>query len=305
MRNSWSLVFRLTAVFSAAGCTAAGSEGEALRRGDEAFARGDITEALAEYRLALAQGAVEVEALLRTAHAYAQTGRVDEAREYYRQAVELDAGLADLAASDLLSVARAAIARQDGIAAAAAVEAAMDLKPGVSLTGISLPLARHFARNGRYGQALPFFQKALREVDSDPNVVFEMALAHEELADCRRALVFFEQIREEVTPARRSEVDWNIGNCSADLAEEARAEEDLDEALRLYQATIDLGEPRNRLARAWFEIGEILVAQGECTAAVAAFDQVPRQDLPGGFMVDRARARVDEIRFRRGGEGPC
>ena len=291
-------------LLSVVACTAAGSEGEALRRGDEAFARGDLTEALAEYRLSLVQGGDDVDTLLRVAHAYAQSGRVDEARQYYRQAVEVEPDLADLAASDLLRVARAAITRQDGIAAAAAVESAMDLKPGVSLTGISLPLARHFARNGRYGQALPFFQKALRETETDTEVVFEMALAHEELGDCRRALVFFEQIREDVTPAQQSEVDWNIGNCSADLAEEARAEEDLDEALRLYQSTIELGEPRNRLARAWFEIGEILVARGECSAAVAAFDQVPRQDLPGGFMVDRARARVDEIRFRRG-DGPC
>ncbi len=305
MKPSLNFVFGVTAVLSFAACTAAGSEGEALRRGDEAFARGDLTEALAEYRLALVQGGDDVDALLRAAHVYAQSGRVDEAREYYGRAVELDPDLADLAAADLLRVARLAIGRQDGIAAAAAVEAAMDLKPGVSLTGISLPLARHLARNGRYGRALPFFQKALRETDSDANVVFEMALAHEELGDCRRALIFFEQIRNNVTPAQRSEVDWNIGNCSGNLAEEARVEDDLDEALRLYQVTIELGEPRNRLARAWFEIGEILVLRGECSAAVAAFDQVPRQDLPGGFMVERARARLDEIRFRRGGEGPC
>ncbi len=287
------------------GCTAAGSEGEAIRRGDEAFARGDLGEALAEYRLSLAQGGEDLATFLRVAHAYAQSGRVDEARQYYSLAVEADSATADLAASDLLRVARTAITRQDGIAAAAAVEAAMELKPGVSLTGISLPLARHFARNGRYGQALPFFQKAVRETDSDPDVVFEMALAHEELGDCRRALVFFEQIRNEVSPAQRSEVDWNIGNCSANLAEEARSEEDLAEALRLYRVTIDLGEPRNRLAEAWFEMGEILVARGECSEAAAAFDQVGRQDLRGGFMVDRAQQRVDEIRFRRGGEGPC
>lgn len=292
--------------FAASGCTAAGSEGEAVRRGDEAFARGDLPEALAEYRLSLAQGGDDVGAFLRAAHAYAQSGRVDEARLYYQQAVEIEPELSDLAASDLLRVARAAIARQDGIAAAAAVEAAMELRPGVSLTGISLPLARHFAGNGRYGQALPFFQKALRETESDPDVVFEMALTHEELGDCRRALVFFEQIREEVTPAQRSEVDWNIGNCSVDLAEEAKIEEDLDEVLRLYQTTIELGEPRNRLSQAWFEIGEILASRGECSAAVSAFDQVSRQDLPGGFLVDRSQARADEIRFfRRGGEGPC
>lgn len=286
-------------------CAGAGPEGESLRRGDEAFARGDLAEALAEYRLSLVQGADDVDTFLRVAHAYARSGRVDEALEHYQRAVDNDPDVADLGASDLLRVAREAIGRQDGIAAAAAVEAAVQLKPGVSLAGISLPLARHFALNGRYGQALPFFQKAIRETDSAPEVVFEMALAHEELGDCRRALVFFEQIRAQVTVAMQSEVDWNIGNCSANLAMEAKAEEDFDEALRLHQVTIELGEPRNRLARAWFEIGEILESRGECSAAVQAYDQVARQDLPGGFIVEQAERRVDEIRFRRGGEGPC
>jgi tetratricopeptide (TPR) repeat protein len=265
-----------------------------------------LPEALAEYRLSLAQGGDGVDGFLRVAHAYASSGRVIEARDYYQQAVDIEPELAGLAASDLLRVAKMAIGSQDEIAAAAAVEAAMELIPGVSLTGISLPLARHFTRNGQYGRALPFFQKALRETDSDPDVIFQMAFTHEELGDCRRALVFFEQIREEVTPAQRSEVDWNIGNCSVELATEAKAEEDLDEALRLFQTTIELGEPRNRLAEAWFEIGEILASQGECSAAVAAFDQVSSQDLPGGFIVGRARARADDIRFfRRGGEAPC
>lgn len=271
-----------------------------MRRGDEAFAAGDLVEALAEYRLALVQGGEDPEVLLRAAHTYATTGRIDQARDFYRRAVNLAPQTADLAASDLLRVARASMDRQDGVAAAAAVEAATELEPGVSPTGISLPLARHFAQDGRYGQALPFFQKAARETGSDPDVVFEMALAHEEIGDCRRALVFFDQIRGDVTPARRSEVDWNIGNCSVVLAADARAEDDPEEALRLYRATIAIGEPRNRLAEAWFEIGDILASQGECRAAVSAFEQVSRQELGGGLLVDRARARVDDIRFGRG-----
>ena len=293
-------------VLPLAACDAAGPEAMALRRGDEAFARGDLEEALAEYRLSLAQGADDVDTFLRVAHVYAESGRIDEARDYYLQAAEGDPATADLGASDLLRAARRAMARQDGTRAAAAVEGAVLLRPGVSLAGVSLPLARHFARNGRYGQALPFFQKAVREMDPDPHVIVEMALAHAELGDCRRALVFLEQIRGEVGPARTPEVDWNIGNCSADLAIEARTEEDEEEeALRLHRVTIALGEPRNRLARAWFEVGEILESQGECNAAVQAYDQVPRQDLAGGLIVEEAARRVDLIRFGRGGEGPC
>jgi tetratricopeptide (TPR) repeat protein len=188
----------------------------------------------------------------------------------------------------------------DGVAAAAAVEGASELRPGVSPAGISLSLARHFTRTGRPDQSVPFFQKALRENEAATNVTFEMALAHEEMGDCRRALVFFEQIRRDVTPAQRSEVDWNIGNCSAELAEEAEVDEDFEEALRLYRITISIGEPRDRLGEAWFRVGEILSARGDCQAAVEAFEQVRRQELSGGLLADRARARIDEIRFGRG-----
>ena len=289
MRRLASRGLGAVAVFYAVACTAAGSEGEALRRGDEAFARGDLPEALAEYRLALTQGGDNLDALRRAAHAYALSGRVDEAREFYQRSVDIDPDLADLAASDLLRVARAAIGRQDGIAAAAAVEAAMDLKPGVSLTGISLPLARHFARNSRYGQALPFFQKALRETDSDPDVVFQMALAHEELGDCRRALVFFEQIRDQVTPAQRSEVDWNIGNCSADLAAEAWAEEDLEEALRLYHVTIELGNQETDWPEPGSKLEKFSYYEANAVPRWPPSIRCRARTSPAASMVDRAR----------------
>jgi len=289
-----------------AGCTAAGNEEGALQRGDEAFARGDFPEALAEYRLALRQGNREVHTLVRTAHAYARVGRIDEARDHYREAIEQDPDVADLAASDLLRVARRAVERRDGIAAAASMEAALALQPGVSLTGLALPLARHFAGNGQYGEALPFFQKALGEDGDEAEVIFEMALAHEELGDCERALAFFDQVRDEVSPSRRSEVDWHVGNCSFEMAREAQERGFNDDALRLYRATIDLGEPRNRLAQAWFDTAEILAGQGQCIPAVQAFEQVLREELAGGgLLIQRARERIDEIRFRRGGEGPC
>ena len=288
-----------------AGCFGGGSEEGAVRRGDQAFARGDLPEALAEYRLGLRQGNRSTELLIRAAHAYARSGRITDARDHYREAIEQDPEIADLAAADLLRVASAAVARNDGIAASAAVEAAMQLKPGVSLVGAALPLARHFARNGQFGQALPFFEKAVQESRQEAAVIFEMALAYEELDDCERALFFFEQVRGQLPVARRSEVDWHVGNCSAELAEEARERGDLEEALQMYQNTISLGEPRSRVAPAWFEIGEILSQRGECAAALRAFENVLREDQVSGLLMDRARDRIDDIRFRRTADEPC
>jgi tetratricopeptide (TPR) repeat protein len=304
MRTLAALVVVLV-VGAAGACTPGASEEGALKRGDEAFARGDVTEALAEYRLALRQRSDDVAVLTRAAHAFARAGRIDEARDLYLSAVSHDPDVADLAASDLLRVAKRATERRDGTAAAAAVEAAMEVKPGVSITGLSLPLARHFARLGQYGRALPYFQQAIQEGESQPEVIFELALAHEELGDCRRALPFFEQIRGRVSVARRSEVDWHMGSCSYELAQEALENENFREALELFEATIRMGEPRARLAQAWFEIGEILALDGRCGEAVDAFRRVQEEDLSGGALVQWAQDRIDQIRFRRAGDGPC
>ena len=294
----------VVAVLSA--CTAAGSDHDAVQRGDEAFARGEYSEALSEYRLAMRQGSDDVEVLTRTAHAYAQVGRIDEALDLYRRAVAEDADVADLAAADLLRIARRATdQRRDGIMAAAAVEAALELRPGVNLSGLARPLAEHFSRNGQYGQALPYYQKAMGEVGEDPILILEMARAHEELGDCELALTYLEQIYDEVPVLRRSEVEWRLGHCSFEMGREALEDERLDEALDFFQVTIQMGEPRNRLAQAWFDTGEILAATGRCNEAMQAFDRAQQDDLGGAALIQRAQERLDAIRFRRGGDGPC
>lgn len=306
IRRPTKLLLLLAVALLSAACTAAGSEDEALQRGDEAFARGDFSEALAEYRLVMRQGRDDVDILARTAHAFAQVGRIDDAKELYREAVRRDATVADIAASDLLRVARRATeGRRDAILAAAAVQAAVELQPGVNLAGLSRPLAEHFARNGQYGQALPYFQRALGEVGHDPDLILDLARVHEELGDCELSLALLDQVSGEVPIARRSEVDWRMGHCSFELATELLADLRLDEALDLFEVTVSLGEPRNRVAQAWFEMGEILASQGRCREAVDAFQRAQRDELGGGLLSQRARERIDDIRFRRNPNDPC
>jgi tetratricopeptide (TPR) repeat protein len=296
-----------------AACASRTNEANAVRRGDEAFAQGDFDEALAEYRLAVRQGAEGPDVASRVAHTYAVMGRVDDAGGYYEEATARDPELADQAVSDLMRLARDAQARQDRFAMATAVETALKLRPGIGVGDMSLPLARHYFQNGEYGRALPFYQKALAEAaDSVPDVVFEVAQAHEQIGDCEHALFFFEQYRSMVRPWQRDEVDWHIGTCSFNIARELqRGEpdpEELDRALTLIDRTVEVGEPRNIQAQAWFEKGEILSELGRCTEAQEAYSQVRYADQAGAW-VDRAQSRFDEIRFGSGlehlREGRC
>jgi tetratricopeptide (TPR) repeat protein len=283
-------------------CTPLGEEGTSISRGDQAFAKGDPEEALAEYRLALRQGSTSPETYARVAHTYVALGRVDEARESYRLAVAQDSAMADQAVTDFAHLAREELRTGDRFGMASAVRTALEFRPGISLPDLALPLAQHYSDIGEYGRALPFFLKTLSAIDPDsvPEVLFQTAVAYDEVGDCESAVVYYSDYRERLPPwgGWRSEVDWRLGNCSFQLARMRRAEGETEEALGHLETLLSVGEPRNLLAMAYFEKGEILGLQGECEAAVEAFREVPVMDPAGTSpLVARAEERIDQIRF--------
>jgi tetratricopeptide (TPR) repeat protein len=282
------------------GCAFGGSPEGAVARGDEAWAKGDREEALAEYRLALGQGTDDAAVWLRVAHAYTTLGRVDEAREPYLEATRRDPALVDQAVSDLVRLARDSERRRDRFRVAQAIQLALELQPGISVPDLAGPLAAHHASMGDYARAIPFYQRALTTMDGPSRgaLIFELAVAHEQIGDCERAILQFEQFRETRPAWDRAKADFHIGSCSFDLALRARAAGELDEAERLIAAVIRLGEPRAQLPRAWFEYGEIRAALGQCAEALDAFRRVRETDGSGNSpLVARAQDRIDQIRF--------
>lgn len=292
-------------VVLAAGCGADPGDATALLRGDLAFARGEYEEALAEYRLALLRENPGVEGLVRTAHAYVALGRVDEARSLYEQAVLEDESQANQAVSDFVALARREHEAGDSYGMASAMEAALHFRPGIVVEGLALPMARHYSNSGEYARARPLYLRALGQNRDDADIVYETALAHEEIGDCERALVYLDEFRE-LAPRRAAEVSWHVGSCSFQLSRELAEEGLLDEALRYLDAMIELAEPRPLLAQAYMDKGEVLVQLGDCLSALDAFRAVVGADPSGsGPLVGQARARVDEIRFGERGDAPC
>ena len=282
---------------AASACVTRAAEDGATLRGDQAWAHGDYEEALAEYRLAVRRGANSGDAHLRVAHAYARLGRVDEARQAYRRAIEVEPDLVDQAVSDLVRLARTAQQQADRFALASALEAAAELNPDVNFARLAFPLASHYAANGEHARALVFFQRALSG-DSVPEVLYETALAYEEVGACESALAFYRRFVETVPTRQQRDAGWHIGKCSYDLAQEFRDDGDHEGALALLQETVARGEPRTHLARAYFELGELLVSFARCDEAVDAFGGAAREDP----SVSRALARraehwIDQLRF--------
>ncbi len=313
MREPWGIGGRLRVLLWVgaagavlAGCVDANADANAVRRGDVAFAADSLEEAIAEYRLAVLNRGDDPSTLARAAHTYAELGRVDEAADFYSRAMTIDPAWADEAAADLMHLAREASRRQDRFRMATAVQKALEFRPGIGLGELALPLARHYFRNGEFGRALPLYTRALAAADSVPRILFEIAQAHEEIGDCQRALVYFEQYREVASRSQRDETNWHIGSCALRVARELRSQgqassSELEEALSLVNRTIEVGEPRNVQGQAWFERGEIQAAMGECTAAMESFAQVRLVEATGGSaLVKQAQDRYDRIRFGRG-----
>ena len=229
MSRSVALLLLFAATLAA--CAPLGEEGTSITRGDQAFAHRDLEEALAEYRLAERLGATDAQTYARIAHTYAVLRRIDEARDYYRLAVEQDPGYTDQAVADFAHLAFQERASADEFGMASAVQTALEFRPGISLEELALPLAQHYSNIGEYGRALPFYQKTLSALNADaqPAIIFETAIAYDEVGDCESAAIYYEDYRDRLPRWRRGEVDWRLGNCSFRLARTRRAEERIDQ----------------------------------------------------------------------------
>lgn len=301
--RSFAPAASVLAILTAAGCGADAGEETALLRGDRAFAHGDYEEALAEYRLSMLRDNPGGEAEMRAAHAYAALDRIDEASALYQRAVRGDSAYADQAISDLVAAATRAQAGGDSYGMASAIEAAQSLRRGIVVEELALALARHYSETGQGARARPLYLRALGTDPTDPEVVFETALAHIEIGDCESALLYLATFGE-LAPDRSSEANWHIGWCSYELFRERRSQGHVEEAVELLEAVIRHEEPRTHLPQAYFDRADLLSDMGECAAAVEAYRAVATRFGGGhGALARRALDRMDSIRFGLGTEG--
>ena len=277
----------------AGGCdTDDGAEAPRMR-GDRAFARGDYEDALAEYRLSMREDP-GIDATLRTAHTYAMLGRVDEARVLYDEAVRVDSTHAEQAVSDFVSLAKEAFAAGDHYGGASAMETAAHFRPGIVVEDLVLPMARHYSNSGQHTRAQPLYLRVLGSQRRDPDIVFEAALAHQEIGDCERALEFFDEFIE-LARRRERETRWYVGSCAFQLAQELIAQEAFQEALaravaeRADSVETELSSeppvPETAVSEAASDaVGEDILGQVLGYLDLVLELEEPRTTLPGAYF---------------------
>lgn len=276
----------------------------ALARGDRLWADSNYIGALAEYRLSHERRRDDNEVLARVAHAYARTGQFERARENYGRLLERAPDYTDQAVFDYLALARRAQSRSDRFGMAGALEAALALRPGLPVDDMSATLARYYARTGETERAREFFERALASAvpDSVATLLFDYAGYLESQGNCREAMELFGAFRaREPRGERADEARWHVGTCAFNLGREARQAGDQQQALRYLQIVLELGVPTNVLDQVWFERGEALLQLDRRTEALEAYTRVLEHIRPpgGGQLAERARQRIDQLRFGR------
>lgn len=274
----------------------------AIVRGDRLWADSNYANALAEYRLALRQSGDDVGVQLRVAHAYAKTGQLERAKEAYDRLLLRAPEYRDQAIHDFLELAERARERGDRFGLAGGVEAALALRPELDVSAHAPQLARYHAEMGNARRSLEFYQRALASssADSTPALLYEIALTLEGQGNCRAAIGYFMAYRQRVTRGRRAtEATWHAGNCAYELARQSHRAGNLTEALEQLALVTELGQPENIQDQAWFDRGEILFAIGRFDEALVAYQRVIELNRTrgGGQIVERARQRIDDIRF--------
>src|SRR5687767_2293773 len=205
-----------------AGCR---SNETSLERGDRFWADSSYGMALAEYRLAAREFVGDPKVQARVAHAYALTGSLEQAREEFNQLLKQAPEYADQAVFDYLAVARAAAAHRDRFGLARAVEAALELRPGIDVGAWSADLAAYYAGSGDAERALEYFERALAYVPESgkPRLLFEIASVHERQGDCEEATSYFRSYLLRVAYGdSANDARFQIGACAFELGRRAR-----------------------------------------------------------------------------------
>lgn len=298
-RRTAALALAALAVLAFAAC----DEPEtAVMRGDRLWADSQYTAALAEYRLAVRRGGADDGELLRAAHAFARENEFDLMRSAYDELVVLAPEYTDQAVYDYIDVARRALERGDRYDMTRAVEAALELRPELSVPGLNEQMARYYRETGDTERALAFYRRALAHTppDSAAAFLYTIGLLYESTDDCERAIEFYGAYRAQVPSGQRDgEAAWHMGNCAFRLARTSHQRGFLTEATSHLDTVLELGVPENVQDEAWFRRGDILYALGRFDESLEAFRMVlelnPQRT---GRLVERAQERIDQIRFR-------
>lgn len=157
-----------------------------LTRGFDAFNRGDLTVAQADYERALQSDPRNTDALHGLAAVAVRQGRLDQAEQFYRKIAEADPH-DSTAASALINLRR----QGDPNAAESRLRTLAADQPDLAAPHFSL--GNLYARQGRWNDAQQAYFRAYNAEPDNPDIMFNLAVSLEHLRQNKLAAQYYEQ----------------------------------------------------------------------------------------------------------------
>jgi tetratricopeptide (TPR) repeat protein len=254
--------------------------GDHERRGDEAYGQSRFSDALGEYRLALANDP-EPRLWAKTGSAALRTGNLEVAADAYLRLAAEDPSRAEEAAEGLEAVARAAERSNDVKRLESAVIGLGMIAPNRSLGRYALAVVRRpGAEATNLVNILPAAIATAPDAETVDSLLAVYGAALYETSGCDQALPLYQ------AAVRRTKSSHLRGR-----AEDGVAELWFTAAIRVDSAT-----PVGR--RALVGYGDAQLRLGDTAAAASAYESVVADLVQSDSTTQMARDRLEELRAR-------
>jgi tetratricopeptide (TPR) repeat protein len=295
MNRSWLMVPGALALV-AIGC---GRVSDHERRGDKAYGEGRYSDALGEYRTAVAKDP-DARLWAKVGAAALRTGTLDMASDAYLRLAAEDPTRSEEAAEGLESVARVADRSGDVKRLESAVIGLGMIAPNRSIGRYALAVIRRpGAEANDLVAVMPAAIAAAPDAETVDSLLGVYAAALRETSGCDQALpVFQATLRRTRINGLRTRAEEGVAACSLALGLRAEAAGKLDDAALWFAAAIrvDSGTPVGR--RALVGYGDARIRLGDTLAAEDAYQAVASDAVQSDTTMQMAQDRLAELRAR-------
>jgi tetratricopeptide (TPR) repeat protein len=282
-----------------------GRVGDHERRGDQAYGAGRHSEALAEYRAAVAKDP-DARVYAKVGAAALRTGNLEIASDAYLRLAAEDPTRAEEAAEGLDGVARAAEKAGDAKRLEAAVIGLGMIAPNRSIGRYALSVIRRPGADANdLVTVLPGAIATAPDGETVDSLLAVYAAALRETSGCEQALpVFQATVRRTRLAALRTRAEEGVAACSLAVGLRAEAEGKPDDAALWFAAAIrvDSSTPVGR--RALVGYGDAKLRLGDTIAGALAFQAVAVDQVQSDSTTQMARDRLEELRARASSDMP-
>jgi tetratricopeptide (TPR) repeat protein len=279
--------------------SACGRVSDHERQGDQAYGQGRFSEALVEYRAALAQDP-DARLWAKAGAAALRVGNLQVAADAYLRLAAEDPTRVEEAAEGLEAVARTADRSGDGKRLESAVIGLGMIAPNRLIGRYALAvLRRPGADPNDLVAVLPAAIAAAPDAETVDSLLVVYGAALRETSGCEQALpVFQATVRRSKIPALRTRGQDGVAGCSLVLGLRAEAEGKPDDAALWFAAAIRIDSATPVGRRALVGYGDAHLRMGDTLGGALAYQAVVADQVQSDSTSMMARDRLEELRAR-------